>query len=121
MINPLADRLILAGAGAVLIALCWPERGAFWSCRRMARMSDRLLIEVARQHDLQLYCGEFGAFPTTDVEMRQRLYTDMREIFDRNGIAWAHWNYKDDFPLVTEDLEPITELVEALLPPGAVE
>jgi endoglucanase len=76
-------------------------------------------IEVAREHDLPLYCGEFGAFPTTPVEMRQALYADMREIFDRNGIAWAHWNYKDDFPLVTEDREPIAELVDTLLPGGA--
>jgi endoglucanase len=78
-------------------------------------------IEVARRHGLPLYCGEFGAFPTTALAMRQRLYADMREIFDRNGIAWAHWNYKDDFPLVTEDLEPITELVEVLVPPGEPE
>ena len=45
----------------------------------------------------------------------------MREIFDRNGIAWAHWNYKDDFPLVDGDREPIAELVDTLLPPEAGE
>ena len=81
----------------------------------------RPAIEVARQHGLPLYCGEFGAFPTTPVEMRQRLYADLREIFDRNDIAWAHWNYKDDFPLVTKELEPISELVDVLVPPPSDE
>jgi endoglucanase len=73
-------------------------------------------IEVARQHDLPLYCGEFGAFPAAPLELRQRWYRDMMAIFDRHGIAWAHWNYKDDFPLVSGDLRPISELTDILLP-----
>jgi endoglucanase len=73
-------------------------------------------IDVAKQHKLRLYCGEWGAFPTTPIEVRQRLYRDMVGIFDRNDIAWAHWNYKDDFPLVTQDLKPIRELVDILVP-----
>jgi len=50
--------------------------------------------------------------------MRQHWYSDMKTIFDQHGIAWAHWNYKNDFPLVDEQtLEPISELVDVLLPP----
>jgi hypothetical protein len=56
--------------------------------------------------------------PTTPIEIRQRLYRDMIGIFDRHGIAWSHWNYKDDFPLVGADLKPIRELVEILVPPA---
>jgi len=73
-------------------------------------------IEVARAANLPLYCGEFGAFPAAPLEVRQAWYRDMISIFDEHDIAWAHWNYKDDFPLVTQDLEPITELLGILIP-----
>lgn len=74
-----------------------------------------MAVNVAVEKGLPLYCGEFGCFPTTPVELRVKLYKDLKEIFDKHNIAWAHWNYKNDFPLVTEDLEPISELVNALL------
>jgi len=76
-------------------------------------------VKVAKRHNLQLYCGEFGCFPTTPVEMRQAYYRDLVGVFGKHDIAWAHWNYKADFPLVTKELEPINELLEVLLPPGA--
>ena len=72
-------------------------------------------VKVARANSLPLYCGEFGCFPSTPVELRAKLYKDLIEIFNKHNIAWSHWNYKNDFPLVTEDLEPISELVNALL------
>lgn len=74
-------------------------------------------VEVAEHYGLKLYCGEFGCFPTTDIEMRQAWYEDMIAIFDKYDIAWAHWNYKNDFPVVdAETLEPITELTSILVP-----
>lgn len=73
-------------------------------------------IKVADSLGLQLYCGEFGCFPTTDMGMRQAWYTDMISVFDEHGIAWAHWNYKNDFPVVdAETLEPITEITSILI------
>jgi hypothetical protein len=49
--------------------------------------------------------------------LRQKLYQDYRDLFEENNIAWAHWNYKNDFPLVdAETLEPISELVDILVP-----
>jgi endoglucanase len=73
-------------------------------------------VEVAAQYGLHLYCGEFGCFPTTEMSMRQEWYRDMMAIFDRHNIAWAHWNYKNDFPVVyAKTLEPITELTSILV------
>mgnify|MGYP006283236555 CR=1 FL=1 len=73
-------------------------------------------VEVAQKYGLKLYCGEFGCFPTTDIEFRTAWYEDMMAIFDKYDIAWAHWNYKNDFPVVdAETLEPITELTSILL------
>lgn len=66
-----------------------------------------LAVEVAKKHKLPLYCGEYGCFPTTPVYLRKRLYEDLTKIFNKHNIARAHWNYKNDFPLVDEKtLEP---------------
>ncbi|MBN1481002.1 glycoside hydrolase family 5 protein [candidate division KSB1 bacterium] len=73
-------------------------------------------VRVAEKYSLKLYCGEFGCFPTTDIKFRQAWYEDMIAIFDKYDIAWAHWNYKNDFPVVNaETLEPIAELTSILV------
>ncbi len=74
-------------------------------------------VSVAQQFGLPIYCGEWGAFPSTDIAIRQRWYRDMISIFEKHNVAWAHWNYKNDFPLVSEKtLEPIDELLNIMLP-----
>jgi hypothetical protein len=40
----------------------------------------------------------------------------MISIFNKYDIAWAHWNYKNDFPVVSEGLEPINDLLEIMVP-----
>ena len=77
----------------------------------------QVAIDFAKERNLQLYCGEFGAYPSTPMILRQKLYQDYMEVFNENNIAWAHWNYKNDFPLVdAETLEPISGLVDILVP-----
>lgn len=79
----------------------------------------QVAIDFAKERNLQLYCGEFGAYPSTPMLLRRKLYQDYMEVFDENNITWAHWNYKNDFPLVdAETLEPISELVDILVPKG---
>ena len=71
---------------------------------------------VADKYGLPLYCGEFGCFPTTPIEIRQKLYSDLMTIFDKHDIAWCHWNYKNDFPVVDKKtLEPVEEIVDILI------
>lgn len=73
-------------------------------------------IRVADSLGLQLFCGEFGCFPTTPMEMREKWYADITSIFEKHNIAWAHWNYKNDFPVVdAETLEPIDEIVSIMI------
>lgn len=73
-------------------------------------------VEVAAKFNLHLYCGEFGCFPSTPITMRQAWYRDMMTVFEKHNIAFAHWNYKNDFPVVDENtLEPITELTSILV------
>jgi endoglucanase len=73
-------------------------------------------VKIAEKYGLKLYCGEFGAYPTTDLNLRISWYRDMISIFDEYEIAWAHWNYKNDFPVVSENLEPIYRILNVLIP-----
>ncbi len=75
-----------------------------------------IAVEVAKKHGLPLYCGEFGCLPTTPLETRVKLYEDWMKIFNKHNIAWTHWNYKNDFPVVdSETLEPIEEIVSIMM------
>jgi len=72
--------------------------------------------KVAEAYGLQLFCGEFGAYPSTPIETRIAYYKDIISVFDKLDIAWTHWNYKNDFSLVdAETLEPIEEITSVLM------
>ena len=64
----------------------------------------KLAIDKADSLGLQLYCGEFGAYPFfVDKDVRLRWYKDICSIFKEHNIANCHWCYKGDFPIVNED------------------
>jgi endoglucanase len=71
-------------------------------------------IRVAKENNLPLYCGEFGVYPTIPDEIRFRWYKDVCEIFNKNNIAYCHWGYKGDFPVVGENSVPALELTSIL-------
>lgn len=92
------------------------EQNANYSKEMMAEKIS-IAIQYAKEKGLPLYCGEFGCYPSTPMLLRQMIYRDWIEIFEENNIAWAHWNYKNDFPVVdAETLEPIHELVDIMIP-----
>jgi len=57
-------------------------------------------IKTAAEMKLPLYCGEYGVYPTIPEELRLRWYSDVCSIFNENKIAFSHWCYKGDFPVV---------------------
>ncbi|MGE5795509.1 MAG: glycoside hydrolase family 5 protein [Ignavibacteria bacterium] len=59
-------------------------------------------IKIAKENNLPLYCGEYGVYPTIPDEIRYKWYKDVCEIFNENNIAYSHWCYKGDFPVVGE-------------------
>ena len=64
----------------------------------------KLAIDKADSLGLQLYCGEFGAYPFfVDKDVRLRWYRDICDIFHTYDIANCHWCYKGDFPIVNID------------------
>jgi endoglucanase len=71
-------------------------------------------IKTAREMNLPLYCGEFGVYPTIPNEIRLRWYRDICDIFKKNKIAYCHWCYKGDFPIVDEKGLPDQKLVPIL-------
>jgi len=72
-------------------------------------------IEFAKKRGLQLYCGEFGCYPTTPLEDRVKWYSDVRTVIERNDIAWANWDYKGGFGIVYgESGSPQLEILNAL-------
>lgn len=72
-------------------------------------------IEVAKKLNLQLYCGEFGIYPAIPEEPKLNWYKDMVSIFKENNIAYSHWAYKGDFPVVNENSSPKQPLVKILV------
>ena len=71
-------------------------------------------IQVAKEKNLPLFCGEYGVYPTVPEDMRLQWYKDVCNIFDRNNIAYCHWCYKGDFPVVNETGEPDRNLISVL-------
>ncbi len=74
-------------------------------------------IKVAREKNLPLYCGEYGVYPTIPEELRLRWYSDVCSIFNENKIAYSHWCYKGDFPVVDKQGVPNYKLVAVLTAP----
>ncbi|MCU0913096.1 MAG: glycoside hydrolase family 5 protein [Planctomycetes bacterium] len=72
-------------------------------------------LALAKQLDLPLYCGEWGALPTTPREVRMQWYRDMRANLEKHGIAWANWDYKGGFGIVGRSGQPDQEFVKVLL------
>jgi endoglucanase len=64
-------------------------------------------VQIAKDRNLELYCGEFGVFPNfVDKEIRLNWYRDVISILRAHGISYAHWNYKTDFPVVDKSFHP---------------
>lgn len=91
---------------------------------RMRKFSQDLLekmmqkpLRVAQETGLPLYCGEWGVITKAPEKARLQWYRDMVEVFKKNGIAYANWDYKSgSFGLVEDDGSVNTELVQIISP-----
>lgn len=72
-------------------------------------------LKIAREHNLPLYCGEWGCLPTVPEDLRLRWYSDVRTVLEENGIAWAHWDYKGGFGIVDRKGKVNEKLTKVLL------
>ncbi len=60
-------------------------------------------LEYAREHQLPLYCGEFGVYHPAPREDALRWYNDMITVMEDEGIGWANWCYKGGFGIYGKD------------------
>jgi endoglucanase len=72
-------------------------------------------LAKAKETGLPLYCGEWGCLSTVPTKDRIQWYKDVRSVFDENNIAWATWEYKEDFGIRDASGKPVQELVDVLL------
>jgi len=72
------------------------------------------VVEVAKKHNLKIYCGEYGCINAAPQEDKIRWYKDMNTLFEWHGIARANWDYKGGFGIVRNG-EPQTEMTNAIL------
>ncbi|MBQ6550481.1 MAG: cellulase family glycosylhydrolase [Lachnospiraceae bacterium] len=83
-----------------------------------ARYIEKFLVavdEFLAEHDVPLYCGEYGVIELTDIESRANWTYDMAQYCLKRGIGRAAWSYRDmDFTFVNKDNTPIDpELIKA--------
>ncbi len=78
------------------------------------RSEVQIPIEYASEHQLALYCGEWGCLPSVPEDARLAWYSDLRRVLEENDIAWAHWDYKGGFGIVDEDMNRDEELIRVL-------
>jgi endoglucanase len=71
-------------------------------------------IKFAKGHNLPLYCGEFGVYPTIADSVKLAWYKDVCDILNKNKIAYCHWCYRGDFPVVDQHRMPNRSLVSIL-------
>jgi len=79
---------------------------------------DSLLQEplaFAREHNLPLYCGEWGCYKSVDNEDMLRWYADVRQKFAKYDIPWTNWDYKGSFGIVSREGELYQDLIKVLL------
>jgi len=53
--------------------------------------------EWGEQHGRPIHVGEFGCYTAADPESRARYYAEFRRAAEREGIAWAIWDWKAGF------------------------
>jgi len=70
-----------------------------------------------RQHDVPLWVGEFGSVyngPPDENPDRLRALDDQIGIFERNGVHWTTWNYKDVGVMGMLMLDPASPYIERI-------
>lgn len=63
-------------------------------------------LVLAEETGLPLWCGEFGALPTTPEPERELWYRDLLAAFAGHGIPWTVWDHKGNFGIFDGEGRP---------------
>lgn len=69
-------------------------------------------VQIARERDVMLYCGEYGVIELADPDSAVNWYNDVHAVLEKYGIGRALWCYKGkDFGLSDGKLSCIAEKI----------
>ncbi len=69
-------------------------------------------IKHCKQAGVKLYCGEFGVIDQAAEEDTRRWYQDIITLFEKYGIGYALWNYKEkDFGFAGKHYDSAREIL----------
>ena len=73
-------------------------------------------VEVAKERDVALYCGEYGAIDRAEPEDRLAWFETVCGVFDEFDIARAAWSYKEmDFGIVDKCMDSVRDKLIQIL------
>ncbi len=74
------------------------------------------LNTFAKQKNIPVHVGEFGAYSKADIESRVRWTTFLGRWFEEQGFSWAYWEFSAGFGIYSPTTQQYnTKLVDALL------
>ncbi len=72
-------------------------------------------LSEAERRGMKLYCGEFGVIDRAPAEEAILWYKDMLSLFNKYGIGYAIWSYKEmDFGLMGDDYREVREYIKGI-------
>lgn len=69
-------------------------------------MEDRIrtAVDFANERNVPIFCGEWGALNSLAKQEDYCYYhKSLSEIFEKNGISWTLWAYRDDFSIFNKE------------------
>ncbi|HWH68725.1 MAG TPA: cellulase family glycosylhydrolase [Candidatus Sulfotelmatobacter sp.] len=111
-VAPLLPELEASPASKKMVEAYGRER---WNKEKLAARF-RQGIEWGAQHQVPLYCGEFGVFPVrSKPEHRANWFRDFGEVLAENRIGWAVWGWDEGFGLARKKVngKPVVDAVVA--------
>lgn len=88
------------------VAGTWLENSFDWYPQDGNKESIRgkmdIAIQFRDQHQVPIFCGEFGALQGSRTEDRIQWYQDVRDVLTDGDIAWTMWGYSGGFGIFQE-------------------
>lgn len=65
--------------------------------KRAMNESLDIVAKYAREHDVPVYVGEFGAYREADIDSRALWTRSLVEAMEARGFSWAYWEFCSGF------------------------
>jgi len=81
--------------------------------RQEVELGFQFLKIFARDNNIPVHIGEFGAFSTADLDSRVKWTTFLARWFEEQGFSWAYWEFSAGFgiynPSTGQYLQPLAD------------